>query len=461
MNEVMLLEHRLTIRYDTHAHMRKFSLVWLLSAGQDFFALANITRAMLGNVIVFNPESAHDEHSGRYKHAAHYPKCSIVIQDQLTPMLEARGVAGKQLSGWANGSRKTDPVLKAHILRFWHNWLQRLCNVGVGYLRIIWICWVILLAKKHLNHLLNIPLVDPRVFTCSTWRDVSLDALSPKWRICRSITCGAAFGIILHATPICHAKNYRIIAHKTVRSNVVCRWRWHLCLLYGFELFKPRFKPIFRSHLIKLDGNFCATSVFYSHVNSFLFFYAYQIYSFEEYHARNTTLCLWRHVYSRVLQLWLGGCFGGRLTDKAGAFFVWRWCRCRKFILFLGFCILVVEYIHKQIQSVVAFVGGIYIAFFGVKIMKASSSSRGELRRAPVDDQFNGLNLQLANPNPWWRLWPNCVGGCKFPRFHIEGVQIHFRWFAIRRVRFTECVFCYCVVTEKKAAMNSYTWWQW
>lgn len=63
LDEVMLLEASMSdFSYGTHAH-EEFSFGVTLSGRQDFFALGEHHKSYAGNVIVFNPEDAHDGHS--------------------------------------------------------------------------------------------------------------------------------------------------------------------------------------------------------------------------------------------------------------------------------------------------------------------------------------------------------------------------------------------------------------
>lgn len=114
LDEVMLLEACMSdFSYGTHAH-EEFSFGVTLSGRQDFFALGEHHKSYSGNVIVFNPEDAHDGHSGA-DDLLHY-KMLYVHPDQLTPMLESAGIHR------AKGFRiehpvQNDAVLKTHILR--------------------------------------------------------------------------------------------------------------------------------------------------------------------------------------------------------------------------------------------------------------------------------------------------------------------------------------------------------
>lgn len=114
LDEVMLLEASMSdFSYGMHAH-EEFSFGVTLSGRQDFFALGEYHKSHAGNVIVFNPEDAHDGHSGG-DDTLHY-KMLYVHPDQLIPMLESVGVhQAKEFR--VEQMVQNDPVLKAHILR--------------------------------------------------------------------------------------------------------------------------------------------------------------------------------------------------------------------------------------------------------------------------------------------------------------------------------------------------------
>lgn len=114
LDEVMLLEASLSdFSYGTHAH-EEFSFGVTLSGRQDFFALGEHHKSYAGNVIVFNPEDAHDGHSGA-DDPLHY-KMLYVHPDQLSPMLESAGVHRAQ-DFRIEHPVQNDTVLKKHILR--------------------------------------------------------------------------------------------------------------------------------------------------------------------------------------------------------------------------------------------------------------------------------------------------------------------------------------------------------
>lgn len=113
-DELMLLEASMSdFSYGTHAH-EEFSFGVTLSGRQDFFALGEHHKSHVGNVIVFNPEDAHDGHSGG-DDTLHY-KMLYVHPDQLSPMLKSAGVE-RAKDFRVEQTVQQDPVLKAHILR--------------------------------------------------------------------------------------------------------------------------------------------------------------------------------------------------------------------------------------------------------------------------------------------------------------------------------------------------------
>lgn len=113
-DELMLLEASMSdFSYATHAH-EEFSFGVTLSGRQDFFSLGEYHKSYVGNVIVLNPEAAHDGHSGDAD-TLHY-KMLYVHPDQLRPMLASAGVSRAQDFRMEQVIQH-DPVLKAHILR--------------------------------------------------------------------------------------------------------------------------------------------------------------------------------------------------------------------------------------------------------------------------------------------------------------------------------------------------------
>ncbi|MFT2098542.1 helix-turn-helix domain-containing protein [Marinomonas sp. 2405UD66-6] len=113
LDEVMLLKASMSdFSYGTHAH-EEFSFGVTLSGRQDFFALGEYHKSHAGNVIVFNPEDAHDGHSGG-ESTLHY-KMLYIHPDQLVPMLESAGV--HQAKSFRVGKvLQDDAQLRSHIL---------------------------------------------------------------------------------------------------------------------------------------------------------------------------------------------------------------------------------------------------------------------------------------------------------------------------------------------------------
>lgn len=93
-DEVILLNAAMNdFSYGTHAH-EEFSFGITLSGRQDFFALGEHHKSHPGNVIVFNPDDAHDGHSGGDETLEY--KMLYVHPDQLTPMLKSAGIPSAQ-----------------------------------------------------------------------------------------------------------------------------------------------------------------------------------------------------------------------------------------------------------------------------------------------------------------------------------------------------------------------------
>ncbi|QUX97553.1 AraC family transcriptional regulator [Marinomonas sp. CT5] len=114
LDEVMLLEASMSdFSYGTHAH-EEFSFGVTLSGRQDFFTLGEHHKSYSGNVIVFNPEDAHDGRSGA-DDPLHY-KMLYIHPGQLNPMLESAGVR-RAKDVRIEHPVQSDPMLKHHILR--------------------------------------------------------------------------------------------------------------------------------------------------------------------------------------------------------------------------------------------------------------------------------------------------------------------------------------------------------
>ncbi|MBJ7554570.1 LysE family translocator [Marinomonas spartinae] len=91
-------------------------------------------------------------------------------------------------------------------------------------------------------------------------------------------------------------------------------------------------------------------------------------------------------------------------------------------ILFLLIGYLGSEIIPKEYQSVIAVVGGMYIAYLGVKILKASFQKVSSTAKETSVSFKTGLVLQLCNPKSLVAIVP--IVTVQFPRVHIEGGQI-------------------------------------
>lgn len=114
LNQVMLLSARMSdFAYSKHAH-EEYSLGVTLSGRQDFFSNGAFHRSAPGNIIVFNPEAAHDGHPGtcdslRYKMVYIHP-------EQLQPALAAAGVPRSRDFRIAD-TLLNDDVLRTHLLQ--------------------------------------------------------------------------------------------------------------------------------------------------------------------------------------------------------------------------------------------------------------------------------------------------------------------------------------------------------
>ncbi|MFM2486153.1 helix-turn-helix domain-containing protein [Celerinatantimonas yamalensis] len=114
LDEMILLEASMSdFSYGIHAH-EEFSFGVTLSGRQDFFALGEHHKSYSGNVIIFNPEDAHDGHSGGDA-TLHY-KMLYIHPDQLLPLLQSTGIHRTQ-NFRIKHTVQDNIVLKTHILR--------------------------------------------------------------------------------------------------------------------------------------------------------------------------------------------------------------------------------------------------------------------------------------------------------------------------------------------------------
>lgn len=94
LENVMLLNASMTdFSYGTHAH-EEFSIGVTFSGRQDFYALGEHHKSYPGNIMVFNPDDAHDGTSGG-ETALKY-KMLYVHPNQLAPYLEALKVVNAE-----------------------------------------------------------------------------------------------------------------------------------------------------------------------------------------------------------------------------------------------------------------------------------------------------------------------------------------------------------------------------
>ncbi|MCV2401854.1 AraC family ligand binding domain-containing protein [Marinomonas sp. C2222] len=113
-NEVILLDASMNdFSYGMHAH-EEFSFGVTLAGRQDFFALGEHHKSHPSNTIVFNPDDAHDGHSGG-DDTLHY-KMLYIHPDQLTPMLKNAGLSNPHQFRMKQCVHE-DPILRQHILR--------------------------------------------------------------------------------------------------------------------------------------------------------------------------------------------------------------------------------------------------------------------------------------------------------------------------------------------------------
>ncbi|RBO80196.1 LysE family translocator [Marinomonas aquiplantarum] len=91
-------------------------------------------------------------------------------------------------------------------------------------------------------------------------------------------------------------------------------------------------------------------------------------------------------------------------------------------ILFLLLGYLGGEIIPEGYQSIIATLGGLYIAYLGVKIMQASFHPTTAELEASVIGFKTGLILQLCNPKALVAIVP--IVTVQFPRYEITGMEI-------------------------------------
>ncbi|AEF56222.1 LysE family translocator [Marinomonas posidonica] len=91
-------------------------------------------------------------------------------------------------------------------------------------------------------------------------------------------------------------------------------------------------------------------------------------------------------------------------------------------ILFLLLGYLGGEIIPEGYQSIIATLGGLYIAYLGVKIMQASFHSKTTVTEASMIDFKTGLILQLCNPKALVAIVP--IVTVQYPRYEISGMDI-------------------------------------
>jgi threonine/homoserine/homoserine lactone efflux protein len=91
-------------------------------------------------------------------------------------------------------------------------------------------------------------------------------------------------------------------------------------------------------------------------------------------------------------------------------------------ILFLLMGYLGGGIIPTKYQSIIGVLGGIYIAYLGIKIMQASFQTKAAKKKEADVSFKTGLILQLCNPKALVAIVP--IVTVQFPRAQIEGGQI-------------------------------------
>lgn len=122
-------------------------------------------------------------------------------------------------------------------------------------------------------------------------------------------------------------------------------------------------------------------------------------------------------------------------------------------ILFLLIGYLGGGIVPQEYQSVIGILGGIYIAYLGVKIMNASFQTNTAQSDASAVRFKTGLILQLCNPKSLVAIVP--IVTVQFPRFHIEGAQIALWSLVLATMACgAPSVYLFAGARLKKAAMN-------
>lgn len=122
-------------------------------------------------------------------------------------------------------------------------------------------------------------------------------------------------------------------------------------------------------------------------------------------------------------------------------------------ILFLLIGYLGSDIIPTEYQSIIAILGGVYIAYLGVKILQASFQQT-EVRAQDKTVSFKtGLILQLCNPKALVAIVP--IVTVQFPRAQIENGQIAVWSFGLALMACgAPSVYLIAGSCLKKAAMN-------
>ncbi len=247
LDEVMLLEASMNdFSYGTHAH-EEFSFGVTLSGRQDFFALGEHHKSHANHVIVFNPEDAHDGHSG-VADPLHY-KMLYVHPDQLMPMLQSAGIRHADHFR-VDQVVQQDAVLQTHILRL-AALIESNSTSALEYSSALFEFAEYLAGQKGVHIESNVRKKDP-VFErvrdylhAHVSEEVSLDALSQvahlsKYHLLR------CFRDYFGMTPHQYWQNYRM--NRAKEALELGMTPADAAFTFGFtdlSYFNRRFKPMF------------------------------------------------------------------------------------------------------------------------------------------------------------------------------------------------------------------------
>jgi threonine/homoserine/homoserine lactone efflux protein len=111
------------------------------------------------------------------------------------------------------------------------------------------------------------------------------------------------------------------------------------------------------------------------------------------------------------------------------------------------------DIIPEEYQSAIALIGGLYIAYLGVKIFQASFQQTSIHAQNTTVSFRTGLILQLCNPKSLVAIVP--IVTVQFPRIPVEGAQIAV-WSLVLSMMACGAPSVYLIAGSclKKAAMN-------